>query len=483
MTPTEMDRLAFNILVVDDTPDNLRLLVGLLSEHGYKIRPVTSGKMALSAAQGMPPDLILLDINMPEMDGYQVCQHLKADERTRNIPVIFLSALSDVFDKVKAFAIGGVDYITKPFQVEEVLARIHTHLEIFTLQKHLQQKNQDLEQTLHRLQTTQDQLIESAKMVALGQLVANVAHEMNTPLGAIQSSATNIATFFNQNLEALPQFLQSLTPEQQQLFFILLNRSAQSNAALRSSTKEKRQFKRSLTQQLEAASIANAATIADTLIDIGIYDNIPPLLPLLQQASSAAILHTAYELVSVRKSAQTIMTASDRATKVVLALKSYAHHDSTGTRVLTNVIEGIETALTLYHNQLKHGVEVIRQYAELPPLLCFPDDLNQVWTNLIHNALQAMNYKGTLTITAIQHNETVQVSITDTGNGIPLDLQAKIFEPFFTTKAMGEGSGLGLSIAKRNIEKQRGAIAVESEPGRTTFTVSLPLAEGLNKIQ
>lgn len=477
MTATELDLVSFNILVVDDTPDNLRLLVGILTERGYKVRPVASGKMALSAAQGMPPDLILLDINMPEMDGYQVCEKLKADERTRNIPVIFLSALNDVFDKVKAFAIGGIDYITKPFQIEEVLARINTHLAIRSLQNHLRQKNQDLEQTLQELQTTQIQLLESAKMAVLGQLVANVAHEMNTPLGAIRSSANTITHFFNHNLEALPQFLQALSPELRQDFFALLNRSTKSSAVLRSlSSKEKRQYKRSLMQQLEADAISNADTIADTLIDIGIYDDLSPLLPLLQAANSTTILNTAYELVSIQKSAETIVIASDQATKVVLALKSYAHRDSIGTKVETNVIEGIETALTLYHNQLKHGVEVIRHYAELPPLLCFPDNLNQVWTNLIQNALQSMNGKGTLTITTAQVDEYVQITISDTGSGIPQAIQAKIFEPFFTTKATGEGSGLGLSIAKRNVEDQGGAIAVDSVPGKTTFIVSLPLS-------
>jgi len=228
-------------------------------------------------------------------------------------------------------------------------------------------------------------------------------------------------------------------------------------------------------QQLEDHAIPDADTTADTLVDIGIDDDIAPLLPLLQDPDNHGILHTAYELVSVHNSAQTIVTASDRATKVVLALKSYAHHDSTGVKVQTNLIDGIETALTLYHNQLKHGVEVIRQYNDLPTILAFPDDLNQVWTNLLQNALQAMNYKGTLTIATTVLAETLQVEITDTGSGIPLDLQAKIFEPFFTTKAMGEGSGLGLSIARRNIDKHGGAIAVESVPGKTTFTVSLPL--------
>ncbi|MBL1178365.1 response regulator [Pantanalinema sp. GBBB05] len=474
MTATEFDRTDFSILIVDDTPDNLRLLVGLLSEQGYKVRPVTSGKMALSAAQGIPPDLILLDINMPGMDGYQVCEQLKANERTRDIPVIFLSALNDVFDKVQAFAIGGIDYITKPFQVEEVLARISTHLAMRSLQHRLQQKNQDLEHTLYELQTTQAQLIQSEKMAVLGQLVANVAHEMNTPLGAICSSAANIALFFNHNLEALPQFLQSLSLEQQQDFFTLLKRSAQSHLTSLSS-KEKRQYKRNLIQHLEDHDIADADTIADTLIDIGIYDNIDLLLPLLRDPNSRPILKMTYELVSVHKSAQMIITASDRATKVVQALKSYAHHDSTGTKVQANLIDGIETALMLYHNQLKHGVEVIRQYTDLPSILCFPDDLNQVWTNLIQNALQAMNYKGTLTILLTHVTDQVTISITDTGSGIAPEIQAKIFDPFFTTKAIGEGNGLGLSIAKRNIEKHHGTITVSSIPGQTTFVVSLPL--------
>jgi two-component system NtrC family sensor kinase len=476
MTTSETNQSSFSILVVDDTPDNLRLLVGLLTEQGYKIRPVTSGKMALSAAQGMPPDLILLDINMPEIDGYQVCEQLKADERTRDIPVIFLSALNDVFDKVKAFAIGGADYITKPFQLEEVLARINTHLAMKSLQNHLRQKNHDLEQTLHELQTTQSQLIQSEKMAVLGQIVANVAHEINTPLGAIRSSAGNIATFLHHSLEALPHFLQSLSPERKQDFFTLLNRSTQTNNHfLTLSNKEKRHHKRNLIQQLKAFGIIDADTIADTLIDIGIYDDIDSLLPLLQAEDNHVILNAAYELISIQKSTQTIITASDRASKVVLALKSYAHQDSTGKKIETNLIDSIETALTLYHNQIKHNVEVIRQYAELPPVPCFPDDLNQVWTNLIQNALQAMNYKGVLTISTTNFGDQVQIGITDTGSGIPQDIQSKIFEPFFTTKQMGEGSGLGLSIVQKVIEKHGGRIAIESIPGKTQFIVSLPL--------
>lgn len=137
-----------NILVVDDTLDNLRLLMGMLSKQGYVVRPAPNGSLALTAAQSDPPDLILLDIKMPEKDGYQVCQELKADRRTSDIPVIFLSALDEVFDKVKAFAVGGVDYITKPFQFEEVLARIENQLTIRNLQRQLKAQNTQLQQEL-----------------------------------------------------------------------------------------------------------------------------------------------------------------------------------------------------------------------------------------------------------------------------------------------------------------------------------------------
>src|SRR3982751_7075213 len=115
------------ILVVDDTPANLQVLAGMLKERGYRVRPVPGGKLALLAAKREPPDLILLDINMPEMNGYEVCEQLKIDETLSGIPVIFISALTDNLDKVKAFATGGVDYITKPFQMEELQARVNTH--------------------------------------------------------------------------------------------------------------------------------------------------------------------------------------------------------------------------------------------------------------------------------------------------------------------------------------------------------------------
>ena len=148
MSHNQADAPKADILIVDDTPANLRLLSQMLAEHGYRVRPVPDGPLALEATRAEVPDLILLDIRMPEMDGYQVCEHLKADAQTRDIPIIFISALDATQDKVRAFTVGGVDYVTKPFQFEEVLARVETHLALRRLQKQLQDANKKMAQEL-----------------------------------------------------------------------------------------------------------------------------------------------------------------------------------------------------------------------------------------------------------------------------------------------------------------------------------------------
>jgi phosphoserine phosphatase RsbU/P len=145
MTPPAV---AENILLVDDSPANLRLLSQILGEHGYGVRAVTSGPRALASVELTPPDLILLDIRMPEMDGYEVCQQLKANPKAADIPVLFISALDEIQDKMRAFSAGGVDYITKPFQLEEVIARVETHLALRRLQRNLQNANQRMQQEL-----------------------------------------------------------------------------------------------------------------------------------------------------------------------------------------------------------------------------------------------------------------------------------------------------------------------------------------------
>ncbi len=342
-----------------------------------------------------------------------------------------------------------------------------------TLEMKVAARTQELSQALDDLRTTQTELIQSEKMAALGQLIAGIAHEINTPLGAIRSSTGNISKFLTQTLEQLPILCQSLAADQVQDFLALLQRSLNHHSHL--SAKEERKIKRGLVAQISAQQLKDADVLADTLVDMGIYEDIEPFTSLLQRPDATQILEIAYKLSGLQRGTQTIATATERASKVVFALKSYARYDHSGELISTQIHDSIDNVLTLYQNQIKQGVEVIKNYGDLPAIACYPDELNQVWTNIIHNALQAMDNRGTLIIQTTHSEAQVQISISDTGPGIPTEIQAKIFEPFFTTKPPGEGSGLGLDIVKKIISKHSGKITVNSEPGRTTFHILLPI--------
>lgn len=375
------------------------------------------------------------------------------------------------------------------------------------LEGEVAQRTEELSQALANLKATQSQLIQSEKMAALGQLIAGIAHEINTPLGAIGAAISNISNALSTSLRQLPQLFQQLSPAQQQDFFALLDRAGQPHPALTS--KEERQAKRALRSALESDHVEQADVIADRLVDMGIYDNIDLFLPIFQAKNADFIVQAAHNLVNQQKNSQNIKTAVDRAGKIVYALKSYAHRDHTGEMVETSITENLDVVLTIYQNQFKQGVEIVKNYQTVPPIRCYPDELNQVWTNLIHNAIQAMNNQGKLEISVEQKtngagqpvdkthpngqlpitncqsaggtqsaiSNYLAVSITDSGAGIPDEIKGRIFEPFFTTKAAGEGSGLGLDIVRKIVEKHQGKIEVESRPGRTTFSVLLPIQE------
>lgn len=178
-TTPEVNPKASDILVVDDTLANLQLLTEMLKKRGYRVRPVPSGKLAIQAVQNKKPDLILLDINMPEMNGYEVCKQLKADAALKDIPILFISALDGTIDKIKAFASGGVDYITKPFHFEEVEARVDTHLELRRLHIELEKQNRQLKDNY-------DQLGKLEKL--RDSLTHMMAHDMKNPLFSVMAN-------------------------------------------------------------------------------------------------------------------------------------------------------------------------------------------------------------------------------------------------------------------------------------------------------
>ncbi|MCB0165180.1 MAG: GAF domain-containing protein, partial [Anaerolineae bacterium] len=289
----------------------------------------------------------------------------------------------------------------------------------------------ELAQTLDHLRATQGQLIQSEKMAALGQLIAGIAHEVNTPLGAIRASIGNISHALNDSIHQVPELFKRLSPEQEKDFFALLDKALASEVSL--SSREERKAKRALRQHLEDLDLAEADLIADTLADMGVYDDVDAFIPLFQSDDISFILQAAYNLSSQQKNSRNITTAIERASKVVFALKSYARYGQSETMIEAEVTEGIDVVLTIYHNQLKQGVEVLKHYETVPSILCLPDELNQVWTNLIHNAIQAMANQGELEIKVFQDNGHVAVQITDSGPGIPDEIKARIFEPFFTT--------------------------------------------------
>lgn len=363
--------------------------------------------------------------------------------------------------------VGTITDITSTKEAEHILAEYNQ-----TLEHQVKERTQELSHTLQQLKATQSQLVQSEKMATLGQLVAGIAHEINTPLGAIQAAINNNNQALIESLIELPKLSQKLDPEQQVLFFKVLDFSR--NNPQQISTREQREYKRQLAQHLKEYQIESPRKIADILIDIGIYDNLEFILPLVQHPEQEWLLNLAYNLARLQRNNQTMITAIERASKVVFALKSYARYDPHSQKQSVLITEGIDTVLELYHNQLKRGIEVNRTYQITHPLDCYPDELMQVWTNLIHNSIQAMKGQGTLKIVVLQEETEFRVHIIDSGCGIPADIQGRIFEPFFTTKPWGEGSGLGLDIVQKIIDKHQGQITVQSQPGNTIFTISLP---------
>lgn len=410
------------ILIVDDTPANLQLLESILQEKGYTVRAAISGQMALKAVRNQAPDIILLDINMPEMNGFEVCRLLKSDPVLAEIPVIFVSAAVDTADKLHAFEEGGVDYVTKPFQPLEVLARVTTHLSLSRIRKELENKNREVEQTMCDLKLAQTQLVQSEKMAALGLLTAGIAHELNNPLNFVAAS-----------VQALKKTVAPLD--------------------------EMMNLCRALVQ----------ANTAETIERINIW-NRQHQLDELQQTMNELVNNACF--------------GSARAAEIVSSLRIFSRLDEAEQKS-ANLHECLDAALLLLHSRYKNDIRIERQYSELPPWLCQPGKLNQVFMNLLSNAVDAILAKPetgadeVIRITTRMEERNglyyAVIEIADTGIGMTEEIKQRLFQPFFTTKDVGKGVGLGLAISHGIVHDHGGSIEVESETGHgSLFRVLLP---------
>lgn len=349
-------------------------------------------------------------------------------------------------------------------------------LQIYEREESLKQRTTELTETLENLKQTQKKLVNSEKLAALGQVIAGVAHEINTPLGAIRSSIGNIKNTLNFVLNEYPIFINQLPQKLREEFLSLMEDSFKNRHMLTS--KEERVFKKKIAGIFEQHNIKNSYSFADTFVDMMVVEDVEKYLDLLQNEDSEKILEVAYKITGLQRSTENIEFAAERASKVVFALKNSSRINNNDEQVLADITDGIENILTLYNNQIKQGIEVSKKYEKIPKILCYYDELNQVWTNILHNAIYAMNLNGKLYIRVFKEKGWVVVSITDSGKGIPQDEINQIFDPFFSTKPTGEGTGIGLDISKRIIEKHSGKIEVESKPGETTFSVYLPIMNG-----
>lgn len=342
----------------------------------------------------------------------------------------------------------------------------------------LTQANEDLATALENLQETQAQLILSERLAGLGQLVAGIAHEVNTPAAAIGGAAENLERSLVRLLDWARQLAElGLSVDKWQRFMDEVTFHA-GRRSLGSSLPpaEARAQAKLLAEELTAQAVPDARRLARRMVDLDAADSAKRLLEIASKPEHVQpLVGCLQELLLLRRNSLAITTAIGTINRIVWALRSYSHLDQTRVDRI-NLHDGIETTLVILASRLKHNVTLTKRYGELPAVPVYVDELNQVWTNLIVNAADALEGPGEIIIETEPLQDEVVVRIIDNGKSIPPEVLPRIFKPFFTTKPQGKGTGLGLGICRRIVEKHGGRLEADSRPGRTVFAVFLPLS-------
>ena len=482
-----------DILAIDDTPENLALLSQMLTEKGYKVRSVTKGSTAIRGAKAVPPDLILLDVKMPEMNGYEVCQQLKSDDCTRDIPIVFISALGDVFDKVKAFQVGGVDYITKPFQVEEVLARLDTHLTIRNLQIKLEAQNNQLQREIAEKTAAQDKFAKAFRAcpnpIAIASCQSGQVLEVNKSF--LQMSGYKATEVINRNLEqiysdsALKVYQQALNKSDSQGFVRNLElefttKSGQVKTVLLSMELIELDGNKCTLQILN--DITERKRLENEFISLVSHELRTPMtstigaLDLLNSGQLGTLSDRGRQIlqVAIRNSERLIRLVND-----ILDLERMKSGKITIEPEQINLESLlIQATETMQAMAAKAQVQLLLEPCNVSIALD-SDRILQTLTNLISNAIKFTEPGGRVKLKASIKGSYCQISVQDTGRGIPEDKLESIFERFQQVDASDSrskgGTGLGLAICRHIVEGHKGKIWVESVLGKgSVFYVNLP---------
>lgn len=398
------------VLIAEDDVVSQNIVKKILEKWGHEVIAAKDGREAWQLLQKKDIRMVITDWMMPQIDGLALCRKIREAKLSHYVYLILLTAKDRKEDSIVALKAGADDYIVKPLDPEELLARIRSAQRIIELEEVSKRTNM--------------QLLQSEKMASIGQLAAGVAHEINNPTGFVSSNLKTLSDYQNDISTLIKEY-------------------------------------RSLSADLKE-------TMATAEYPVPISEQLKRIADLEAEVDIDFVLNDISDLVKESQE------GTERIKKIVLDLKDFAHPGEQKLKY-ADINRNLDSTLNVVWNELKYKATVTKDYGDLPEVQCYPQQLNQVFVNLLVNGAQAIEKQGEINITTRALDGKVEIKISDTGSGIPEGNLSKIFDPFFTTKEVGKGTGLGLNVAYNIIKKHKGVIDVESTLGKgTTFTIRIP---------